>query len=103
MRNPDEKARAWTRLQDYWPSRGPARASRRRARGYRPGSDLGDPLDAPRPLLGILPFALLMLSLGVMAIAIFIAAWPGRRPVDPPRPAAVAEPGTAPKGWIDGR
>lgn len=62
--------------------------------------DRGDPTDNPRPLLGIVPYAMLMLSLGVLAIAIMMLAWPGNRLPAPAQAAVATETGTAAKGWF---
>jgi len=103
---PDEKARAWTRPEDYWPPRRPARSGRKAAthRRVHSGDDRGDPIDSPRALLGVVPYALLMLGLGVLAIAIIVVAWPGNRtPVQKPAATEITttvEIGTAPKGWL---
>ncbi|WP_300973440.1 hypothetical protein [Sphingomonas sp. LHG3406-1] len=99
---PDEKARAWTRPEDYWPPRRPARSGRPAVNRLRMQAGGGDPLERSRPLLGTIPYMLLMVSLAVLAIAIFVAAWPGRQMTQ--APAAVPGPtetGTAPKGWMD--
>lgn len=102
MPNSDEKARAWTRPEDYWPPRRPARIGRSPGRTLgAPGGDRGDPTDAPRLLLGLVPYFLLMASLAVVAVAIMIAAWPGSRAVPAAASAPAAEIGTAPKGWMD--
>lgn len=99
---PDEKARAWTRPEDYWPPRRSAR-SRRQAqqRSRLVAIDRGDPTDSPRPLLGIVPYFLLMVGLGILAVAIMAVAWPGNRLPIAPQSPATAEIGTAPKGWMD--
>lgn len=101
---PDEKARVWTRPEDYWPPRRLRRKSPPLANNqFASPRDGSHQPSQSRPLLGIVPYAMLMLSLAVLAIAIFILAWPGRSIEQQPRPAATAsEVGTAPKGWIDG-
>ena len=43
---------------------------------------------------------LLMLALGILAVAIMIAAYPGQHPAKAPEP--VKEEGTAPPGWLKG-
>ena len=52
-------------------------------------------------MMGMVPFLVLIIGLAVIAVAIFIAAWPGgqreQEAEPPPR-----EVGTAPPGWIDG-
>lgn len=98
---PDEKARVWTRPEDYWPPRRLRRSGRTSISRFRPPAE---PEREARPLLDIIPYAALMLGLAVMAAAIIAMAWPGRTP--PPTAATRTEPveveiGTAPKGWID--
>lgn len=97
---PDEKARAWTRPEDYWPPRRLRRSGKTSIGRFRPPAESEKDT---RPLLDIIPYAALMLGLAVMAIAIIALAWPGRttRQV-PAKPVPVeVEVGTAPKGWID--
>ena len=102
MTHPTRQTRAWTRPEDYWPPRRPARATGRQI-NRNPFVSGGEPTEAPRLLLSAIPFAMLMACLMVLAGAIMVAAWPGRLlPIAPDQPA-VAEVGTAPKGWIDGR
>lgn len=102
---PDEKARAWTRPEDYWPTRRPARSGKPARSRRRTAGDRGDPLDGGRPWLTALPYALVMFGLAFLAIMIMIMAWPGRRaPMpQPQQQPATVDVGTAPKGWIDGR
>lgn len=100
---PDEKARAWTRPEDYWPPRRPARSGKPARSRRRRAGDQGDPLDQPRLLLTAIPYVVLMVCLAVLAIAIMFAAWPGRRAITEPVQPATAEVGTAPKGWIGDR
>ena len=94
---PRRGQRTWTRAEDYLPHR---RGSR-----FTPRKDLPSGPEAAsrsRPLLGIVPFAFVMAALAVLGVAIMIAAYPGKvRPVAK-APAAVAEPGTAPPGWLKG-
>lgn len=57
-----------------------------------------------RMMLGLVPFLLLMFGLGVLAVTIAIAAWPGRQAAQPAsKSAAQAEPGTAAPGWLERR
>ena len=98
---PDEQARVWTRFEDYWPSRRSARSRRSAATRRRNAArGRGDPTDKPRLSLGIIPFMLLILGMGVLAVAIMVVAWPGRRGQYPARPTPAAEVGTAAPGWI---
>ena len=99
---PDEKARAWTRPEDYWPPRRPSRSSRPvRNRGRM--TDPADPLDKPRLMLPTVPYAMLMICLAFLAIAVMVAAWPGRRAAPAPTQPVTAEVGTAPRGWLEDR
>lgn len=99
---PDEKARVWTRPEDYWPPRRPRRSDRQAAiRRAAVANDRGDPADDPRPWLGVVPYALLMMGLAILAVGIIVVAWPGNRaPMKAPAKAEVTtvEVGTAPKG-----
>ena len=59
---------------------------------------------AERPMLGLIPFIVLMLGLGVLAVTIAIAAWPGRQVTQPAgKSTAALEPGTAAPGWLERR
>ena len=90
--------RGWTRIEDYLDlARLWGRAGERRRRRLKPRSEPS----APRLLsIGMLPFVLLMAAMAVLAVAIIIAAVPGKRL--PERPPAPPEAGTAPPGWIEG-
>ncbi|WP_338501682.1 hypothetical protein V6R86_02215 [Sphingomonas kaistensis] len=99
---PDEKARVWTRPEDYWPPRRSRRSGRRSFKSFQPAAN-DDEEAAPRPFLDVIPYAALMIGLAVLAAAIIVLAWPGRpapQPAQPREPIEV-EIGTAPKGWID--
>lgn len=63
----------------------------------------GDPLEKPRLLLTTIPYAVLMLCLGFLVVALMVSAWPGGRGAPQPGQPAAAEIGTAPKGWIQDR
>jgi len=72
------------------------RSARHRARRERGRTEP----EVPRLLLSTLPFAMLIALLGVLAVAIMIAAYPGNQP-PPAQPTKVAaEQGYAPKGWM---
>ena len=89
------RASRWTKPDDYIASL----ARRRTARRARETSSRTQP-QAPRFALSTLPFVGLMIGLGILTIAIMIAAWPGS--VAKPR-AAIPQPkelGTAQKGWF---
>ena len=55
--------------------------------------------ERPRFMLGMLPFMVLILALMAVAVAIIIAAVPGRR-YDAQKPAE-PEVGTAAPGWLE--
>jgi hypothetical protein len=93
---PPPAARAWTRIDDYLVHMRRRDAAARRRRRLEPRTEP----EAPRFILSTLPFLALLAVLGVMTIAMMIAAWPGQeRPVKT-RPA-VHELGTAQKGWLE--
>ena len=101
MPPPRPGRRNWTRAEDYLPQRRSRRAPGRQLTA-RPSHLDAEDHGHGRPSLGIVPFALLMLGLAVLAVAIAITAWPGSRPVQAAR-AVAAEPGTAAPGWLDRR
>lgn len=86
----------WTTPNDYMASL----ARRRTARRAREATTRTQP-ESPRFTLSTLPFLALIVGLGVIMVAIFIAAWPGGS--QPKRSAAATpeqqEVGTARKGW----
>jgi hypothetical protein len=84
----------WTRIDDYVLALARLRSVRRR----HPARPRSQP-EEPRLLLSTLPFLVLTVALGLLALAIIVAAWPGR---ERPHPRAeTAEPGTAPPDWFD--
>lgn len=99
---PDEKARAWTRPEDYWPPRRPRRTGRQPTHALRRVAEPSEPVQQPRLMLGVIPYMLLMLGLAVLSFAIMVVAWPDSTPKASPPVPATAEVGTAPKGWIEG-
>ena len=89
--------RAWTRVEDYFASLARRRTERRRREPETPRTQP----EAPRLSLSTLPFLALLAALAALAVAIAIAAWPGR---EHPRAQPRAQPrelGTAPPGWLD--
>ena len=88
--------RTWTRIDDYLVALASRRSSRRKR--YGAPQPRTEP-EAPRALLSTLPFLALIVALGMLAVAIIMAAWPGRI-AHPPRPAQ-HEQGTAAAGWFD--
>lgn len=100
MSIPDEKARVWTRPEDYWPPRRPARLRRTGRLLGRQNGDQGQLQKEPRLLLTTIPYVVLMVCLAVLTVAIMFVAWPGNRQTAEPAKPAAAEVGTAPKGWL---
>ena len=99
---PDEKSRAWTRPEDYWPPRRLRRRSSKAAiNTFASSRERAGPPDEGRPLLGIVPYALLLISLAVLAAAIIVLAWPGRTVPQAPAAPVQSEVGRAEKGWIN--
>ena len=92
---PRRERMKWTRAEDYLPGR--------RRRRPAPSKDMGERPEAAstaRPLLGMIPFLLLMMALGVLAVAIMVAAFPGQVRPAPKSQPAVQEQGTAAPGWL---
>jgi hypothetical protein len=86
----------WTRADDYVT----AMARRRTARRDREPRDRTQP-EAPRMFLSTVPFLALIGLLGVLAVAIMVAAFPGgNRTQLKQRQAAPRELGVAPRGWF---
>ena len=88
-------ASRWTKPDEYIASL----ARRRTARRARESGSRTQP-ETPRFALSTLPFVALMIGLGILMVAIMIAAWPGS--VAKPR-QAIPQPkelGTAQKGWF---
>ena len=71
--------RNWTRAEDYLPARSRRSAPADRAPATALPTSPTGPREPERSLLGLVPFVLLMLGLGVLALAIAVAAWPGRQ------------------------
>jgi len=87
---------SWTRAEDYVRSL----ALRRTARRGRAPRGRTQP-EAPRFSLSTLPFLLLIGAVALLAVAIIVAAWPGRpKPARPPQDEQ-RELGTAPSGWFE--
>ena len=77
-----------------------AMARRRTARRQREPKPRTQPAE-PRFSLSTLPFLLLIAALGLLGIAIMVAAWPGGWPQPRPSVAAPHELGTAPPDWFE--
>ncbi|MEO7603328.1 MAG: hypothetical protein ABIS39_08775 [Sphingomicrobium sp.] len=90
-----DEARPWTRINEYIVSLARLRSARR-AHSVKPRTQP----EEPRFVLSTLPFMLLMTALLVIAVAIFLAAWPGSRPQPQPKPE-VSEQGVAKRGWLE--
>lgn len=92
--SPDDR---WTRPEDYLG----AMARKRTFRRGRRMRDRTEP-ESPQLLLSTIPFLALISLLGVLAVAIMIAALPGSHPAPKPAAAPVAREqlGVAPKGWF---
>lgn len=88
--------RRWTRPDEYIGGL----VRRRTSRGTRlPRRQRTEP-EAPRMLLSTLPFVALLAALGVLSVAIMIAAWPVHEAEPQFRRVALHEQGTAAKGWF---
>lgn len=85
----------WTRPDDYIE----ALAFRRTFRRRRGGRARTEP-ESPRLLLSTLPFLALLALLGILAVAIMIAAFPGTQPEAKAPPAPARQQGVAAKGWF---
>jgi hypothetical protein len=55
--------------------------------------------ERPRLLLSTVPFLVLIVLLGVLAVAIMIVAYPGNQPVQKPKPVPHQQ-GVAERGWF---
>lgn len=78
--------RSWTRAEDYLPPRRNRRVASGRPLTAQPALIGSEQRPPHRPLLGLVPFVMLMLALGILAAAIAVVAWPGRMGPNPPRP-----------------
>ena len=56
--------------------------------------------ESPRMMLSTLPFAALIVLLGVLAVAIMIIAFPRSQPVPKGQQIAAKEQGRAERGWF---
>jgi len=86
----------WTRIEEYLG----ALARRRTARRARRPGERTEP-EAPSLILSTLPFAVLIIVLGLFVVAFAIAAWPPSQPdIEPPKAVETAQ-GTAAPGWFE--
>jgi hypothetical protein len=90
----ESPAGRWTRAEDYVGAMARRRTFRRKLRRQRTEPE------SPRLLLSTLPFVALLSLMGVLAVSIMIAAFPGNQPQQRPPHAAAKEVGIAPKGWF---
>lgn len=86
----------WTRPDDYIE----ALAVKRTFRRKRSGRGRTEP-ESPRFLLSTLPFLALLALLGVLAVAIMVAAFPGTQPELKAPPLPARQQGVAAKGWFE--
>lgn len=89
-------ARKWTSADDYID--GLIRLRRHRSARRKPVART-EP-EAPRLLLSTLPFAALLVALGMLSMAIMIAAWPIHEATAAKRQTAQPERGVAARGWF---
>ena len=89
-------ARKWTSADDYID--GLIRLRRNRNARRKPVART-EP-ETPRLLLSTLPFAALLVALGMLSMAIMIAAWPIHQATAAKQQPAQAERGVAAKGWF---
>ena len=90
----ESPAEKWTRADDYV-----AAMARKRTARKLGTPKLRDQPESPRLLLSTVPFLALLGLLGILAVAIMIAAFPGNQPqqksIQAPR-----QQGVAAKGWL---
>jgi hypothetical protein len=91
----ESPAGRWTRPEDYLV----AMARKRRFRRNWAREERSQP-ESPRLLLSTLPFLALIALLGVLGVAIMIAAFPMTQPHQKPVQVAQREQGVAARGWF---
>jgi hypothetical protein len=89
-----ESEGTWTKPEAYLSALVRMR-SFRRAHRERPRTQP----ERPRLLLSTVPFLVLIVLLGVLAVAIMIIAYPGNQPVQKPKPVPHQQ-GVAERGWF---
>jgi hypothetical protein len=89
----ESRPEKWTRANDYV-------AAMARKRAARPPHKARSEPEAPRALLSTAPFLALIALLGILAVLIMIAAFPGTQPPPKAEQVAAHEQGVAPKGWF---
>lgn len=91
----ESPADRWTRPEDYLG----AMARKRSFRRDRAGKERSQP-ESPRLLLSTLPFLAMVVMLGILGVAIMVAAFPLTQPHEKAAPVAQREQGVAPRGWF---
>ena len=91
----ESPAGKWTRPEDYLGAMARKRSFRR-----KPGRRQRTEPEAPRLLLSTVPFLALIALLGVLAVAIMIAAFPATQGQEKAFQPAPKEQGVAAKGWF---
>jgi hypothetical protein len=90
----ESPAGRWTRSEDYLGAMARKRTFRRHRRRDRTQPEV------PQMLLSTVPFLALLLLLGVLAVGIMVAAFPGSQPPEKAPQLAHKEQGFAPRGWL---
>ena len=91
----ESPAGRWTRPEDYLGAMARKRSFRKDPK-RKPRTEP----EAPRLLLSTVPFLAMMTLLGVLAVAIMIAAFPATQPHVIAAQLVQREQGVAPKGWF---
>lgn len=91
----ESPAGKWTRPEDYLS----ALARKRTFRRARERRSRTEP-ESPRLLLSTLPFLAMIALLGVLAVAIMVAAFPLSQPEEKAPKPVQHETGVAPRGWL---
>ena len=86
----------WTRPDDYIEALALKRSFRRKRRGRARTEP-----ESPRFLLSTLPFLALFALLGILAVAIIVAAFPGTQPEAKAPPPPARQQGVAAEGWLE--
>ena len=92
----ESPAGRWTRPEAYLGAMALKRTFRRR----RPPPEARSEPESPRLMLSTLPFLVVIGLLGVLAVGIIIAAFPGTQPPIQAPQLAQRQQGVAPRGWF---
>ncbi|HEX3422235.1 MAG TPA: hypothetical protein VHS33_02375 [Sphingomicrobium sp.] len=92
----ESPASKWTRPDDYLEALALKRTFRRKRRGH----ERTEP-ESPRLLLSTVPFLALLGLLGILAVSIMVAAFPGSQPEAKALPPIAKQRGVAAKGWFE--